>query len=204
MNSGLSNMKLRGQMISEFYEFTIHAKLMKQEIHELKIKWFGFRIREIFYFQDQQKFGPKLGEIEEHNDLKHTINDLKLINLTAKIIDQISLLTWVQWRWGFNSRGLKWICVVSSSADIPRSRGKFDEIWRLITANPALIGSRSSLNRAESQCTQDLPLNWLNYFTNRSKVEKRREEHWFLKRSSPRKALAVRSDEGWLDGRDCV
>ena len=32
MNNTWSNVKLRGQMISEFDEFAIHQKLMKQEI----------------------------------------------------------------------------------------------------------------------------------------------------------------------------
>ena len=32
MNSDWSNVKLSRQMIMEFYEFTIHGKMMKQEI----------------------------------------------------------------------------------------------------------------------------------------------------------------------------
>ena len=47
--------------------------------NETRIKWFGIIIKEIFYFQNQQKFGLKLGKIKEHDDLKHKINDLKLI-----------------------------------------------------------------------------------------------------------------------------
>ena len=34
---------------------------------------------EISYFQNQQKFKPKLGKIEEQNDFKHKINFLNLI-----------------------------------------------------------------------------------------------------------------------------
>ena len=120
------------------------------------------------------------------------------------MIDRTSLLTRLPWRWGFNSRGLKWICAVSSSAHVRRSREKFDQIRRLITTTPALIGLRSSLNVGESWWTQDLPSNSLNCFTNRSKVKKRREEHRFLKGNSPRKVPTVRSDQGQLDDRDCA
>ena len=100
------------------------------------------------------------------------------------MIDRTSLLTWLPRRFGFNSRGLKSIGLISSSADVRRSRGKFNQIRRLITMNHALIGSQSSLNTGESWWTQDLPSNSLNFFMNRSKVEKTREEYRFLKRSS--------------------
>ena len=36
-------------------------------------------MKEISYFQNQQKFESKLGKIEENNDLKCKINYLKLI-----------------------------------------------------------------------------------------------------------------------------
>ena len=64
-------------MISEFYEFTIHRKLMKS--NETRIKRFGVKIKEISYFQNQKKFESKLGEIEEHNDLKCKIKNVNLI-----------------------------------------------------------------------------------------------------------------------------
>ena len=53
--------------------------------------------------------------------------------------------------------------------------------------NHVLIGSRSSLNTGESWWTQDILSNSLNCFTNRSKFEKRREEHRFLRRNSREK-----------------
>ena len=50
----------------------------KQESNETKIKWFGIIIKEISYFQNQQVFGPKIGENEEHYEL---IWKIKLLNL---------------------------------------------------------------------------------------------------------------------------
>ena len=50
-----------------------------KESNETRIKWFRFKIKEISYFQNQQKFEPKLGEIEEQTDFKHKINFLNLI-----------------------------------------------------------------------------------------------------------------------------
>ena len=47
--------------------------------NEIEIKWFIIIIKEIYYSQNQKKFRLKLGKIEEHNDLKYKINDLKLI-----------------------------------------------------------------------------------------------------------------------------
>ena len=49
------------------------------EYNKTKIKWFEFKIKEISYFQNQKKFEPKLGAIEEQNDFKHKINFLNLI-----------------------------------------------------------------------------------------------------------------------------
>ena len=68
-------------------------------------------------------------------------------------------------------------------ANVRRSRGKFDEIKRLIMTNLAPVGSRSSLNVGESWWTQDLPSNLLNFFMNQSRVKKQREEHRLLKRN---------------------
>ena len=73
MNSPWSNVKLKGQMNSEFDEFAIHGKLMKRGI-----KWFGIIIREISYFQNQRLFRLKFGENEEHYEL---IYKIKLLNL---------------------------------------------------------------------------------------------------------------------------
>ena len=78
MNNPWSNVKLEGQMKSEFDEFAIHGKLMKIGIYESKMKWFGTIIREISYFQNQQLFGLKFGENEEHYEL---ICKIKLQNL---------------------------------------------------------------------------------------------------------------------------
>ena len=66
MSSAWSNVKLKGQMNSEFDEFTIHEKLMKRGIQWTKIKWLGILIREISYFKNQWLFGLKFGENEEH------------------------------------------------------------------------------------------------------------------------------------------
>ena len=40
-------------MIMEFDNFAIHRKLMKQGIHETKMKCFGFKIRDISLFENQ-------------------------------------------------------------------------------------------------------------------------------------------------------
>ena len=81
MNSPWSNIKLKGQMNSEFDEFAIHWKLMKRGIQETKIKWFGIIIKEISYFQNQRLFRPKIGENEEHYELICEIKDLNLIKI---------------------------------------------------------------------------------------------------------------------------
>ena len=70
MNSPWSNIKLEGQMKSKF-----------DESNETKIKWFGIIIKEISYFQNQQLFGPKFGENEEHYELICKIKDLNLIKI---------------------------------------------------------------------------------------------------------------------------
>ena len=97
------------------------------------------------------------------------------------MIDRTSLLTQFLWRCGFNSRGLKWICMGSSSADVRCSRAKFDQIRRNFVINPTLIGSQSSLNAGRSWRTQDLAQKLLNSFTIQSMVEKQEEHHRFLK-----------------------
>ena len=79
MNSPWSNVKLEGQMKSEFDEST--KSWWKEESNETKIKWFGIIIKEISYFQNQQLFGPKIGENEEHYELICKIKDLNLIKI---------------------------------------------------------------------------------------------------------------------------
>ena len=69
MNSGWSNVKLRGQIIEGW----------SKESTKTRIKWLGVKIREISCFQNQQKFEPNLGENDEQNDFKHKINFLNLI-----------------------------------------------------------------------------------------------------------------------------
>ena len=118
------------------------------------------------------------------------------------MIDQTALLTRLQQIFDFNSRGLKSMGLISYSAYVRHSRGKFDQIRRLIMTNSALIGSRSSLNVGELWWTQDLPSNSLNCFTNWSKVKKRREEHRFLKRNFPWEMRAVWSGERPIDGHN--
>ena len=66
MNSPRSNVKLEGQMNSEFDEFVSTESWGKEESIETKIKWFGIIIREISYFLNQQFFGLEFGENEEH------------------------------------------------------------------------------------------------------------------------------------------
>ena len=53
-------------MNSEFDEFAICKADEIVKSIETKIKLFGIIIIEISYFQNQQNFGLKLGEIEEH------------------------------------------------------------------------------------------------------------------------------------------
>ena len=62
-------------------------------------------------------------------------------------------------------------------ADVGNSRGNFDEIKEKFAINPAPIASQSSLNARGSQWTRDLPQNFLNSFTNQSKVSKRKRIH---------------------------
>ena len=97
--------------------------------------------------------------------------------------DRFSLLTRLTWRFDFNSRGLKSIDLISSSADVRRSRGEFDRLQRIIMTNPASIGLWLSLNAGESWWAQDLPQKLLNYFTIWSKVWFTKEEHRFLKKN---------------------
>ena len=78
MNSPRSIVKLEGQMNSEFNEFSIYEIRGKEESTETRIKWFGIRMREIYYFQYQQLFRLKFGENEEHYEL---ICKIKLLNV---------------------------------------------------------------------------------------------------------------------------
>ena len=78
MNSPWSNVKLKGQMNSEFDEILSTESWWKEESKETKIKWFGNIIWEISYFQNKQLFGLKFGENEEHSEL---IWKIKLLNL---------------------------------------------------------------------------------------------------------------------------
>ena len=120
------------------------------------------------------------------------------------MIDRISLLTQFPWRFGFNSRGLKSIGLISSSRMFGVQGENSIKIQRLITTNLAPIGSRLSLNAGESWWTQDLPSNSLNCFMNRAKFKERREEHRFLKRNSREKSGPfdlVRVDS-WPRSRD--
>ena len=78
MNSPWSNVKLKGQMNSEFDEILSTESWWKEESNETKINWFGIIIKEISYFQNQQLFGSKFGENEEHYEL---ICKIKLLNL---------------------------------------------------------------------------------------------------------------------------
>ena len=65
MNSRWSNVKLKGQMMMKFYDFSIHEIWWNKESNETKIKNFGLKIREKSLFQNQQKFATNLGENEE-------------------------------------------------------------------------------------------------------------------------------------------
>ena len=73
--------------------------------------------------------------------------------------DRLRLLTRLTRRFGFNSRGLKSISSVSSSAYVRRSRGEFDLIKQRFVINPALIGLQSSLYVGGSRRTQDFAQN---------------------------------------------
>ena len=78
MNSPRPNVKLEGQMNSEFDEFAIHGKLRERGIHWNQNKVIWIIIREISYFQNQQFFGLEFGGNEEHYEL---ICKIKLLNL---------------------------------------------------------------------------------------------------------------------------
>ena len=56
-------------------------------------------------------------------------------------------------------------------ADARNLRGKFDEIKEKFAINPAPIALQSSLIVGGSRWTRDLPRNFLNSFTNRSKIQ---------------------------------
>ena len=105
--------------------------------------------------------------------------------------DWFSLLTRLPWRFDFNSLGLKSIGLISSSADVRRSRAEFDQIRWFITMNPASIGSQSSLNAGESWWTQDIPSKSLNCLTIRSKVKRRRDNTSVFKEEFPRETWVV-------------
>ena len=111
--------------------------------------------------------------------------------------DLISLLTQFSWRFGFNSRGLKSIGLISSSADVRRSRGNFDWIWQNFVINPTPIGSHSSLNAGGSRWTQDLAQILLNCFTIQSRVKRKRESSLVFKEEFPREIQVVRFGEDW-------
>ena len=75
------------------------------------------------------------------------------------------------WRFGFNSRRLKSIGSISSSAYVRRSRGESDQIRRWFVINLAPIVSQSSLNGGGSRRTQDLAKKLLKSFTIQSRVK---------------------------------
>ena len=50
----------------EFDEFLSTKIWLNKKSNETKIQWFGIIFREISYFQNQQNFRLKLGEIEEY------------------------------------------------------------------------------------------------------------------------------------------
>ena len=85
--------------------------------------------------------------------------------------DRFSLLTWFPQRFGFNSCGLKSIGLVSSSAEVWRSRREFDRIQRLARTNPASIGSQLSLDAGKLWWTLDLAQKLLNCFTIQSRFK---------------------------------
>ena len=49
------------------------------ESNEIRIKWFGLKIRDKSLFQNQQKSEPNLGKNEEQINLNYEINYLNLI-----------------------------------------------------------------------------------------------------------------------------
>ena len=78
MNSPRSNVKLEGQMNSEFDEFAIHGKLRKRGINwnQNQVIW-NYNKRDIL-FSTSEIFRLKIGENEEHYEL---ICKIKLLNL---------------------------------------------------------------------------------------------------------------------------
>ena len=97
--------------------------------------------------------------------------------------DRFTLLTRLTRRFGFNSRGFKSICVISSSAYVRHSRGEIDRIKRWFVINPTPIGSQSSLNAGDHEELKILLKNHLipSRF-NQELRYKGREEHRFIEK----------------------
>ena len=87
-------------------------------------------------------------------------------------------------------------------AKVRRSRGKFNEIRRWITTNPAPFGSRLSLKAEKSWWTQDFPSNSLNYLTSPSRVKRRRENTSVFKGKFFQELRTIWSGERAIDGHD--
>ena len=81
MNSPRSNVKLKGQINSEFNEFAIHGKLMKIEIqrNQNQVIW-NYNQRYILFLKSVI-FGLKIRKNEEHYELLCEIKDLYLIKI---------------------------------------------------------------------------------------------------------------------------
>ena len=79
MNSRWSNVKLKGQMMMKFMIFLSTESWGKKKSNETKIKWFGLKIKEKSFFQNQKRSAPNLGKNEEQIDFKTKIDYLNLI-----------------------------------------------------------------------------------------------------------------------------
>ena len=82
MNSPWSNVKLKGQLNSEFDEFAIHGKLMKIGIqrNQNQVIW-NYNQRDILFSRSEIFRTKNYEKNEEHYELLCKIKDLNLIKI---------------------------------------------------------------------------------------------------------------------------
>ena len=82
MNSPRSNVKLMGQMNSEFDEFAIHGKMIKIEIqkNQNQVIW-NYNQRDILFSKSAIFQTKNYEKNEEHYELLCKIKDLNLIKI---------------------------------------------------------------------------------------------------------------------------
>ena len=130
MNSPWSNVKLEGQMNSEFDEFAIHGKLMK--------RGFQWNQNQVIWNYNQN---------EEYYELICKIKLLSLIKLKLPPDNRSNLTTNpIAARMGIQFSSIEENLLGFFLADVQSSSGKFDEMKEKFAINPALTALQSSLN----------------------------------------------------------